>query len=157
MTNDLDSQYLYSKIAELLSVARKNVIVNVNRTMVYTYFEIGRMIVEDEQNGARRAEYGKRILKELSKKLITDFGKGFSERNLEQMRNFYLSYSISQKASAEFNLSWSHYCKDKSQTLVDITLPEDNDQIFASRYQTVLPDKETWIELLNEEKKVLES
>jgi predicted nuclease of restriction endonuclease-like (RecB) superfamily len=74
------------------------------------------MIVEDEQQGQHRAEYGKQVLKELSQRLATYFGKGFSERNLEQMRKFYLVYSISQKTSAElqspqFQLSWSRYLK----------------------------------------------
>ncbi|MCT4604103.1 MAG: PDDEXK nuclease domain-containing protein [Marinifilum sp.] len=91
--------------------ARRSVVQTVNKAMVYTYFEIGRMIVEEEQNGKERAEYGKQILKELSKRLNAEFGKGFSQRNLEQMRQFYLIYSKTQTLSAEFNLSWSHYLK----------------------------------------------
>jgi predicted nuclease of restriction endonuclease-like (RecB) superfamily len=79
--------------------------------MVYTYFEIGRMIIEEEQNGNERADYGKQIISSLSQKLTLDFGKGFSQRNLEQMRQFYLTYSIPQTVSAEFLLSWSHYLK----------------------------------------------
>ncbi len=101
----------YNKVADLLKEARKSVVQTVNKTMVYTYFEIGRMIVEEEQNGQKRAEYGKQILKELSKRLTSEFGKGFSQRNLEQMRQFYLTYSKTQTLSAEFNLSWSHYLK----------------------------------------------
>ncbi len=101
----------YNKIADLLKEARRNAVQTVNKTMVYTYFEIGRMIVEEEQNGKERAEYGKQILKELSKRLTSEFGKGFSQRNLEQMRQFYLTYSKTQTLSAEFNLSWSHYLK----------------------------------------------
>lgn len=101
----------YNKVAILLSQARKSVVQTVNKTMVYTYFEIGRMIVEEEQNGNERAEYGKQIMKELSKRLNTEFEKGFSQRNLEQMRQFYLIYSKTQTPSAEFNLSWSHYLK----------------------------------------------
>ncbi|MBP7434353.1 DUF1016 family protein, partial [bacterium] len=99
------------------NAARQNVVKTVNQTMVYTYFEIGRMILEDEQHGKKRAEYGKQVLKELSAKLSKEFGKGFSERNLEQMRQFFLTYSISQKSSAKlqdqhkFILSWSHYLK----------------------------------------------
>ena len=108
--NKLDTNF-YNRVAELLKEARKSVIQTVNKTMVYTYFEIGRMIVEEEQNGKERAEYGKQILKELSKRLNTEFGKGFSQRNLEQMRQFYLIYSKTQTLSAEFNLSWSHYLK----------------------------------------------
>jgi DNA-binding MarR family transcriptional regulator len=101
----------YNKVANLLKEARKSIVQSVNKTMVYTYFEIGRMIVEEEQNGKERAEYGKQILKSLSKSLSNEFGKGFSQRNLEQMRQFYLTYSKAQTLSAEFNLSWSHYLK----------------------------------------------
>jgi predicted nuclease of restriction endonuclease-like (RecB) superfamily len=116
MTKEIVPSNLYLKIAELLQTARQTVVRTVNQTMVYTYYEIGRMIVEDEQQGKERAEYGKQVLKELSKRLTADFGKGFSERNLEQMRQFYLAYPISQKPSAEFKnphfqLSWSHYLK----------------------------------------------
>jgi len=99
----------YYKVAELLNDARSNIVQTVNKTMVYTYFEIGRMIVEEEQSGKERAEYGKQLLKELSKRLKSEFGKGFSQRNLEQMRQFYLIYSKTQTLSAEFYLSWSHY------------------------------------------------
>jgi len=101
----------YNKVAILLKEARKSVVQTVNKTMVCTYFKIGQMIVEEEQNGNERAEYGKQILKELSKRLNTEFEKGFSQRNLEQMRQFYLTYSKTQTLSAEFNLSWSHYLK----------------------------------------------
>ena len=97
--------------------------------MVYTYYEIGRMIVEDEQKGKERAEYGKQVLKELSKKLTIEFGKGFSVENLDRMRFFYKTYSssnsstpltksettdnraISQTTSAKFTISWPHYLK----------------------------------------------
>ena len=77
--------------------------------MVKTYFEIGRLIVEDEQKGFERAEYGKETLKNLSVSLTKEFGKGFSATNLKQMKNFYLAYKISQTVSDQFKLSWSHY------------------------------------------------
>ncbi len=102
---------LYSKIAGLLQAAKQNVVRAVNQTMVYTYFEIGRMIVEEEQQGKERAEYGKQVLKELSKQLTHEFGKGFSADNLENMRRFFLAYSISETTSRKFILSWSHYLK----------------------------------------------
>jgi predicted nuclease of restriction endonuclease-like (RecB) superfamily len=134
MTDAVVPHHLYSKIAELLRAARQTVARTVNQTMVYTYFEIGRMIIEDEQHGKKRAEYGKQILKELSKRLTVEFGKGFSEDNLGRMKKFYLLYSnqisatvlrksatpgissIPQTVSAElpvprFQLSWSHYLK----------------------------------------------
>lgn len=101
MNRTVSNNQLYSKIAELLQVARQSVVRAVNQTMVYTYYEIGRMIVEDEQQGMERAEYGRQVLKELSVNLTTEFGRGFSQRNLEQMQLFYLTYSISQKSSAQ--------------------------------------------------------
>jgi len=84
---------LYSQVAEILKTARQQVVRQVNTTMVHTYFEIGRLIVEDEQNGKERAEYGKHVLKELSKQLTEEFGKGFSVENLDRMRFFYKIYS----------------------------------------------------------------
>jgi predicted nuclease of restriction endonuclease-like (RecB) superfamily len=77
--------------------------------MVQTYFNIGKSIVEEEQNGNERAAYGKYLISELSKKLSEEFGKGFSKRNLEQMRQFYITYSIAQTVPAQLKLSWSHY------------------------------------------------
>jgi len=107
----VDSDGFYNRIAKLLIEARSSVVQTINKTMVQTYFEIGRMIVDEEQGGKIRAEYGKQVLTELSQKLTKDFGKGFSRRNLEQMRQFYLIYSKTQTVSAQFNLSWSHYIK----------------------------------------------
>ena len=100
---------IYQEIHDLLHKARQNIISNVNSTMTKTYFLIGKRIVEEEQDGNKRAEYGKKLMKTLSEKLTKEFGRGFSQRNLEQMRTFYLRYSISQTVSAEFKLSWSHY------------------------------------------------
>jgi predicted nuclease of restriction endonuclease-like (RecB) superfamily len=102
---------LYYKIASILEESRKFVATTVNTAMVQTYFEIGRLIVEEEQHGNVRAEYGKETLKNLSIKLTANYGKGFSQRNLEQMRQFYLVYStqIPQTPSAKFSLSYSHY------------------------------------------------
>ena len=102
---------LYYKIASILEESRKFVATTVNTAMVQTYFEIGRLIVEEEQHGNVRAEYGKETLKNLSTKLTANYGKGFSQRNLEQMRQFYLVYSaqIPQTPSAKFSLSYSHY------------------------------------------------
>ncbi len=106
----------YNRITDLLKESRKSVVQVINKTMVYTYFEIGRMIVEEEQNGKERAEYGKHLLEELSKRLKTEFGKGFSVDNLENMRKFYSVYSISETVSRkldiiDFQLGWSHYLK----------------------------------------------
>ena len=108
MTNN---EALFARVINLIELARKQVITAVNLAMVYTYFEIGRMIVEEEQQGNTRAKYGKAILKDLSKRLMEKFGKGFSVENLDRMRFFYKKYSnpISSTPLTKFTLSWSHY------------------------------------------------
>jgi len=122
MTQLLQNTNLLQQVIELLNSARQQVVKQVNLTMVRTYFEIGRMIVEEEQGGKDRAQYGKGLLKELSRSLTNEFGKGFSLRNIEQMRRFYITYSKTQTLpallknktqtlSANFKLSWSHYLK----------------------------------------------
>lgn len=105
----IENEAFYSRISELLWTARKTVVQIVNKTIVNTYFEIGRLIVEEEQNGKSKAEYGQNLILKLSQQLTTEFGRGFSTTNLKQMRTFYLTYSISQTVSDEFRLSWSHY------------------------------------------------
>lgn len=111
--NKTNSEDLFQKIAGLLKDARLSVVRSINQTMVYTYFQVGKMIVEQEQQGEKRAEYGKKLIKELSDKLTNEFGKGFSITNLQQMKNFFLFYQKQQTASAksDFRLSWSHYLK----------------------------------------------
>lgn len=127
MSNAVSHHDIFSKIIELLQSSKRNIVQTINQTMVSTYFEIGRMIVEDEQGGEGRAQYGKQLLKDLSKRLTNEFGKGFSVENLDRMRFFYLTYrnsstvltnsslEISPQASKDsstfFHLSWSHYIK----------------------------------------------
>ncbi|MFZ3138429.1 MAG: DUF1016 N-terminal domain-containing protein, partial [Thermodesulfovibrionales bacterium] len=81
---------LYENIKALLHEARSTIARNINTAMVMTYFKIGRMIVEHEQEGAKRAEYAKETLKSLSQKLTAEFDRGFSVDNLQRMRVFYL-------------------------------------------------------------------
>ena len=107
--NEIANISLYNKIASILEESRKLVATTVNTAMVQTYFEIGRLIVEEEQHGNIRAEYGKETLKKLSEKLTANYGKGFSVTNLKQMRDFYLTYQIRQTVSDQFTLSYSHY------------------------------------------------
>ncbi len=96
-------EILFQEIVVLLREARTSVVRNINSVMVSTYFEIGKRIVKEEQKGKARAEYGKELIQNLSRHLTKEFGKGFSERNLEQMRKFYLSYPIPQTVSAELD------------------------------------------------------
>lgn len=99
----------YKEIKKLLQDARQKVYQSINTTMTLTYYEIGKRIVEEEQGGEKRAEYGKALLKNLSFELSKEFGKGFSVDNLENMRRFYLAFSKSETVSRKFKLSWSHY------------------------------------------------
>lgn len=105
----ITTKNLFSQVKILIENSRKQLVRTVNSVMVYTYFEIGKIIVEHEQNGEQKAKYGQRTLSDLSKKLTKEFGKGFSVQNLENMRNFYISFAISQTVSRKFTLSWSHY------------------------------------------------
>ena len=100
---------IYNSIKILMENARKDVAKQVNSILVRTYWEIGRIIIEEEQKRSDRAEYGKQLLIELSKKLSKEYGKGFSRSNLQNMRNFYLLYPICQTVSGK--LTWSHYCE----------------------------------------------
>jgi predicted nuclease of restriction endonuclease-like (RecB) superfamily len=121
---------LLADIRNLILSARRTVVRSVDTLQVLTSFEIGRRIVEHEQQGTRRAAYGKLVVEELAKRLTTEFGKGFSKSNLEYMRRFYAMYrdrypSIAQTVSGQslavplaprstssqpsFALGWSHY------------------------------------------------
>ena len=100
---------MMNEIRELLLNARQRVAVQVNTELLSTYWNVGKIIVGHEQENKDRADYGKQTLKELSKKLTAEFGKGFSRSNLQNMRAFYLAYPICQTVSGK--LSWSHYCE----------------------------------------------
>jgi len=98
---------LIARIAEVVEQARGHVRQSVNQAMVASYWEIGRLIVEHEQQGQARAAYGQRQLAELSARLTELFGKGFDASNLRNMRRFYLAFPIREAVPLE--LSWSHY------------------------------------------------
>jgi hypothetical protein len=111
-SNQKKYQNLIFEIGEILSQGRKLAFQKVNSILTATYWQIGKQIVEFQQGGKRRAEYGEEIIKQLSIDLTKQFGKGFSVDNLENMRRFYLSYQISETVSRKsFKLSWSHYLK----------------------------------------------
>ena len=153
MSKNLQNNTLFAQIADLLQQSKQQLVRAINQTMVYTYYEIGRMIVEEEQNGKDRAEYGKQLLKGLSKQLNQEFGKGFSVDNLQNMRRLFLLYSIYETASSIskneisqlfsanfekskpviFKLSWSHY------TLL-IRIDDENER----RFYEIESEKYNW-------------
>ena len=97
----------YQSIRAILEKARSTAYRAVNLAMVQAYWEVGRVIVEEEQRGAERAEYGTALIMELSRRLTRDYGKGFTERNLWYMRDFYLTFPKVNALRAE--LTWTHY------------------------------------------------
>ena len=99
--NSIDQNFL-KNVSDVLEQARKQAKTAVNLSMVYAYYEIGRMIVEEEQHGENRAAYGKQLLKELSAYLTSRFGKGYSAENLKLMRRFYSIYSHDQIGETVF-------------------------------------------------------
>ena len=122
------------EIRELLENSRKNVAQQVNTQLLTTYWNIGRIIVEYEQQNQVRADYGKQTLKELSKELTQEFGKGFSRSNLQNMRAFYLAYEKCQTVSGK--LSWSLYEKEAVNS--GWSVRELKRQIGSSLYERLL-------------------
>lgn len=100
---------LISEIKSIIENARKNVAREVNSELLNAYWNIGRIIVDYEQNNNVRAKYGEQTIKILSKRLTNEFGKGFSVSNIQMMRRYYLEYKIQQTASVK--LTWSYYCE----------------------------------------------
>lgn len=102
-----ESQSFYERVRKIIEYARENIARAINTEMVIAYWQIGKVIVEEEQRGKSRAGYGEEILKKISVKLMTDFGKGFDESNLRNIRYFYLCYP--KRDALRHELSWTHY------------------------------------------------
>lgn len=100
-------QDIYSEIKKTLLQSRNQAYSAVNFAMVQAYWQIGRIIVEHEQNGSLRADYGKNMLQEISVKLQQEFGSGFSVRNLQQMKKFYALFPNTNALRSQ--LTWTHY------------------------------------------------
>jgi predicted nuclease of restriction endonuclease-like (RecB) superfamily len=104
---DLGLDTLYRQVREILAAARDRAWQAVNTAMVEAYWEVGRVIVEEEQVGKGRADYGKRVVESLSEWLRADFGKGYDRSNLFHMRAFFLAYP--KVDALRRQLSWTHY------------------------------------------------
>ena len=107
--NEFINDNLIEQIKTLLEASRQKIAVEVNTSLLHTYWQIGKIIVEDEALHLGDAEYEKSSLRQLSKALTTEFGKGFSRSNLSNMRQLYLTHRDVQTVSGQ--LSWSHYCE----------------------------------------------
>ena len=137
--NSLNKTF-YSQIITLLQSARNKVIRTINHTMLLTYFEIGKMLIEEEQGGKERADYAQNTLKELSNVLTKEFGKGFSVTNLQQMKKFYLIYKKQQTLSAtseKLEKQQTASVKFGSETIAK-ELTDDGFVISWSHYLTLM-------------------
>ena len=102
-------QEMVAEIRDIMVSARQNVATQVNSELINAYWNIGRVIVEHEQNNSERAEYGKNTMRQLSKVLTNELGKGFSLSNVYNMRQFFLDYPKFQSLTGK--LTWTHYCE----------------------------------------------
>lgn len=133
MSNDIipspaGTEHLHQNIRELLLIAKAQVRQTVNTAMVQTYWQVGRLIVEGEQGGEKRAAYGKQVLPELAKRLTEEFGSGFSAPSLWNYRQFYLQFPILSALRRE--LTWTHY-----KSLLRIETPTARDWYAAEAAQ----------------------
>lgn len=103
----ISEDILFQSIRDIINQSREKVFRIANSTLLLTYWQIGQLIVEEEQKGKERAAYGKFVLKNLSKKLTLEFGKGFDESNLRNMRSFFQAFPI--RDAVRHELSWTHY------------------------------------------------
>ncbi|GBU24559.1 hypothetical protein R83H12_01193 [Fibrobacteria bacterium R8-3-H12] len=155
---------LISQIGDLLQQGRKQAAYAVNNILVQTYWQIGKYIVEYEQGGSKKSEYGSKLLDHLSKDLTLAYGKGFSRSNLMYIRKLYISFQISETVSHQFKkpilstkLSWSHYFEIlkadnepigivlgtyKDKIMVEYAIDNITNNLFVSKYQLYLPNKE---------------
>ncbi len=134
LTSDNQVALLLNNIKTVIEQARTQVKQTVNSAMVQAYWHIGQLIIEDEQQGNVRAEYGKAQLKQLSQQLTAEFGKGFEERNLRNMRRFYLTFEKWNAVRTE--LSWTHYrilLRVENKHARDWYLNEAIEQCWSSR------------------------
>ena len=107
--NSAGFEKMISDIEALVNTSKNELATSINKVMTVTYWSIGKYIVEFEQDGNAKAEYGKNLLSTISKELTLRLGKGYSRPNLNNMRKFYLKYSNCQTVSDK--LSWSHICE----------------------------------------------
>ena len=151
------------EIKEIMAKARQKIAGDVNSVMLDTYWQLGKSIVENEQDGELKAQYGKKVLSELSRRLTLELGRGYSKSNLYNMRDLYIAYPKFQMLSGK--LSWSHYIEIKGVEDADARSFYENEcvnarwsveelkrQIGTSLYERLLlsdgkPNKEKVLEL----------
>ena len=145
ISRSTNEKKFFADVIKILQEGRSKAHTAINLVMVETYWNIGRRIVEQEQQGKERANYGDYLIVNLSRYLTDTFGKGFSEANIRNMRQFYIVFpQFARQCLA--NLSWTHITLimriDKSETMVKYSVLKESRQILASKYMLVLPTEE---------------
>lgn len=137
------SDRLYQSVRRVIQEVHRVVSRVANRAMVETYWRVGCLIVEDEQKGRRKAEYGKAVLKDLAARLTAEYGSGYDASNLRNMRLFYLAFPI--RDALRHELSWTHYrsLMHVENPIARYSILKGNEKLFAVKYKTYLPDEET--------------
>ena len=157
---------LYQDARLIIEQARNSAVRSVDFCRVQMYWNLGRRIFEEEQQGKERADYGAYLLQSLAKKLQPEFGSGFGYRQLKFCRQFYRTYPNGNTLRSQLN--WSQYrrliqinptigillCTAKNNTVVKMTLPEDNQTILASEYKLYLPTTEELVKEIDAVKKM---
>ena len=140
-------QRFFADIAQILQMGRSQSYRAINTAMLQTYWRLGQRIVKEEQHGQARAEYGQSILSKLSRYLGDEFGKGFSVANLRNFRQFYLTFPNFDEfvTHCVANLSWTHV------RLIMRLDHDESQQLFASKYQTILPTEAELAAMLEQE------
>jgi len=129
-----DNDVLFSQIKTVLDEARTKISRSVNSAMVQAYWNVGKYIVEYEQQGEQRAEYGKNVINDLSARLVKEYGNGFTATNLRYMRQFYLYFPIYH--ALRDKLTWTHYrslLKVQNETTREFYFKECIDQNWSTR------------------------
>lgn len=147
-----DIENLHTEARLIIETGRKSAYHAVNVSMVKTYWELGQLIVEEEQRGKERAEYGKYLISELAKRLQKEYGSGFSKPSLWNYRQFYKEFPI--LSALRRQLTWTHYkiegdnptigillCSEKTEAVVKYSVLNESQQLFASKYLLYLPSE----------------
>lgn len=153
LTKNEGFRVVIQDLKALVKKARYNAVYAVNAEMLKAYYEIGKRIVLEEQKGGKRAEYGIKLIENISKELIAEFGRGFDVTNIRRMRRFYQTYKKWETLSPK--LTWSHYSElikidddlkrryfEKYSTMENLSVRDMKRQIYSLHYERLLLSKD---------------
>lgn len=139
---EISEDSLFQSVKEIIRQSREKVFRIANSTLLLTYWQIVKLIVENEQRGKERAEYGKYTLKKLSQKLTLEFGKGFDYNNLSNMRKFYTVFPIVDAIASTI----------ERVPLQIFPTQNDKNNLFTSKYLLYLPKEEELKQIIDQDR-----